>query len=183
MPRYFAVQQPLAAHKGVTHRTIRRIFLNPYFMILVHINNTVPSGHFPVAQAQIEQKAVYVEKPQATITGHKKLGVLLPFIKVGLAIIGSIIGAKISKIGCGVIVICLLYTSIVGVRDYVMRQDRTYPVDGALFGINMLVNTQNGMVYTYEEIREDLELAGFTQVVHAVDVPSMSAVVTAKKPG
>ena len=72
---------------------------------------------------------------------------------------------------------------IVGVRDYVMRENRTSPVDGALFGINMLVNTRDGMVYTYEEIREDLELAGFTQVVHAVDVPSMSAVVTAKKPG
>ena len=71
----------------------------------------------------------------------------------------------------------------VAVRDYVMNGDRTCPVDGALFGINMFVNTQRGMVYTFEEIREDLEAAGFADVVHAVDVPSMAAVVTAKKPG
>ncbi len=70
---------------------------------------------------------------------------------------------------------------MVAVRDYVMREDRAYPVDGALFGINMLVCTQDGMVYTYKEIKEDLELAGFTQVTHAIDVPTMSAVVTAKK--
>jgi predicted O-methyltransferase YrrM len=69
------------------------------------------------------------------------------------------------------------------VRDYVMSEDRLMPADGALFGINMFVNTQNGMVYTYREIKEDLEAAGFAQVTHAVDVPSMAAVVTAKKPG
>jgi hypothetical protein len=39
------------------------------------------------------------------------------------------------------------------------------------------------MVYTYREIKEDLELAGFVNVTCAVDVPSMAAVVTAKKPG
>lgn len=70
---------------------------------------------------------------------------------------------------------------VVAVRDFVMNEDRTHPVDGALFGINMLVNTANGMVHTYKEIKEDLEAAGFVDVVHAVDVPSMSAVVTAKK--
>jgi len=56
-------------------------------------------------------------------------------------------------------------------------------MEGALFGINMFLNTPSGMVYTYREIKEDLEQAGFTQVAHAVDVPSMAAVVTAKKPG
>jgi hypothetical protein len=69
------------------------------------------------------------------------------------------------------------------VRDYVMGEDRLAPLEGALFGVNMFLNTPSGMVYTYREIREDLEQAGFTQVVHAVDVPSMAAVVTAKKPG
>lgn len=70
----------------------------------------------------------------------------------------------------------------VAVRDHVMSEDRALPVDGALFGINMLVNTTSGMVYTYKEIKEDLTLSGFTQVTHAVDVPTMCAVVTAKKP-
>ncbi len=71
---------------------------------------------------------------------------------------------------------------MIAIRDFVMHSDRTAPVDGTLFGINMLVNTKNGMVYTLEEIREDLELAGFEQVCHAVDVPTMGAVVVAKKP-
>ena len=71
---------------------------------------------------------------------------------------------------------------MVAVRDFVMSEDRLLPMDGALFGINMFVNTQRGMVYTYGEIKEDLELAGFVEVTHAVDVPSMAAVVTAKKP-
>ncbi len=70
---------------------------------------------------------------------------------------------------------------MVAVRDFVMSDDRTRPADGALFGVNMLVNTENGRVYTYAEIKEDLEAAGFADVVHAVDVPSMAAVVTAKK--
>jgi hypothetical protein len=73
--------------------------------------------------------------------------------------------------------------SMVAVRDYVMSEDRTCPADGALFGVNMFINTQSGMVYTFGEIKEDLEAAGFTDVTHAVDVPSMTAVVTAKKPG
>ncbi len=70
---------------------------------------------------------------------------------------------------------------VVAVRDFIMNEDRTCPVEGALFGVNMLVNTATGMVYTYEEIKEDLEAVGFVDVVHAVDVPSMAAVVTAKK--
>jgi hypothetical protein len=72
---------------------------------------------------------------------------------------------------------------MVAVRDYVMSEDRLSPEEGAIFGINMFVNTQSGMVYTYKEIKEDLELAGFANVAHAVDVPSMAAVVTAVKPG
>ena len=67
------------------------------------------------------------------------------------------------------------------VRDYVMSKDRLFPLEGAIFGVNMFVNTQSGMVYTYREIQEDLESAGFEDVTHAVDVPTMAAVVTAKK--
>jgi ubiquinone/menaquinone biosynthesis C-methylase UbiE len=71
---------------------------------------------------------------------------------------------------------------LVAVRDYVMSKDRTFPKEGAFFGVNMFVNTESGMVYTFEEIREDLESAGFAEVTHAVVTPSMSAVVTARKP-
>ena len=70
----------------------------------------------------------------------------------------------------------------IAVRDYVMEPNRTSPTQGTLFGINMLVNTRNGMVYTYDEIRADLESAGFVNIRLAVPAPTMSAVVTAEKP-
>ena len=71
---------------------------------------------------------------------------------------------------------------LAAVRDFVMDASRTSPAAGALFGVNMLVQTGGGRVFTFEEIREDLEAAGFADVRLAVDKPSMSAVVTAAKP-
>ena len=71
----------------------------------------------------------------------------------------------------------------VAVRDFIMSSDRTSPKAGALFGINMLVETRTGMVYTFDEVREDLESAGFMDVVYAVPADTMAAVVVARKPG
>lgn len=68
------------------------------------------------------------------------------------------------------------------VRDFIMSADRTSPRAGALFGLNMLVNTENGMVYTFEEVKEDLEAAGFIEVALAVPAETMSAIVVGKKP-
>jgi len=70
----------------------------------------------------------------------------------------------------------------IAVRDFVMESNRTSPPLGTLFGINMLVNTRNGMVYTYDEIRADLEAAGFINIRLAVPAPTMAAVVAAEKP-
>lgn len=71
---------------------------------------------------------------------------------------------------------------LAAVRDYIMEPDRISPLDGALFGINMLVNTPAGRVYTFAEVKDGLERAGFTGVSLAVPGPGMSAVVTARKP-
>lgn len=70
---------------------------------------------------------------------------------------------------------------LVAVRDYIMEPSRTSPLDGALFGINMLVNTPAGRVYTFAEVKDDLEQAGFSNVTLAVPAATMSAVVTAHK--
>jgi hypothetical protein len=64
-----------------------------------------------------------------------------------------------------------------------MESSRISPQQGTLFGINMLVQTQNGMVYTFDEIRADLESVGFVNVRFAVPADTMSAVVSAEKPG
>jgi precorrin-6B methylase 2 len=50
------------------------------------------------------------------------------------------------------------------IRDFVMEPDRTRPAPGAVFAINMLVNTQGGGTFTFEEIRNGLEEAGFKDV-------------------
>lgn len=72
---------------------------------------------------------------------------------------------------------------VIAIRDFVMDEARTKPAIGSLFGINMLVNTPHGRVYTLEEIRQDLQDSGFTDVRLAVDAPNMGTVVAARKPG
>lgn len=50
------------------------------------------------------------------------------------------------------------------IRDHVMDPSRTQPLAGALFAVNMLVSTRGGTTYTFQELREDLESAGFGEV-------------------
>ena len=50
------------------------------------------------------------------------------------------------------------------IRDIVMEESRTLPRAGAFFAVNMLVATAGGSTFTLNEIREDLEEAGFGEV-------------------
>jgi len=50
------------------------------------------------------------------------------------------------------------------VRDHVMSADRTQPLDGALFAVNMLVCTVGGGISTFDEIAEGLNAAGFSRI-------------------
>jgi hypothetical protein len=67
------------------------------------------------------------------------------------------------------------------VRDYVMEPDRTFPRDGAIFAINMLVGTSGGGTYTFDEIKTGLLKAGFTGVNLLRQGEHMDAVVEAFK--
>ena len=53
---------------------------------------------------------------------------------------------------------------IIIISDFIMNDDRTQPVHGALFSINMLVGTTSGDTHTEKEIREWFESAGLTKV-------------------
>jgi SAM-dependent methyltransferase len=53
----------------------------------------------------------------------------------------------------------------VAVLDWVMSADRTHPVSGALFALNMLVATEGGDTYTEEEMRGWFREAGLTDIV------------------
>ncbi len=70
---------------------------------------------------------------------------------------------------------------ILWIRDYVMSEDRTKPKPGALFAINMLVGTQGGGTYTFEEIKEDLNQAGFKEVCFKIHGEQMDTVIEAVK--
>jgi len=50
------------------------------------------------------------------------------------------------------------------IRDIVMDESHTRPAAGAMFAVNMLVGTEAGGTYTFEEYRSDLEAAGFADV-------------------
>lgn len=67
------------------------------------------------------------------------------------------------------------------VRDYTMSSDRTHPASGAMFAINMLVNTESGNSYTFEEIKSGLEEAGFKRV-KLLQESEMSSLVEGFKP-
>ncbi len=68
------------------------------------------------------------------------------------------------------------------IRDHVMEPGRTEPREGAIFAVNMLVNTEGGSTYTFAEIRDWLEQAGFTRVRLLKRGEHMDALVEAFKP-
>jgi trans-aconitate methyltransferase len=71
---------------------------------------------------------------------------------------------------------------LIAVRDIVMEPCRTRPRDGAMFAINMLVNTESGGTFTFEEFAEDLQAAGFVNPRLAYGGETMNSVVMADKP-
>ncbi len=69
------------------------------------------------------------------------------------------------------------------IRDIVVDASRTRPVGGALFAVNMLVATQGGTAFTFDELREDLASAGFVNVKSLRRGEIMDSVVRASKRG
>ena len=67
------------------------------------------------------------------------------------------------------------------IRDHVMDSGRTFPPQGTLFAINMLVNTKGGDTYTFDEIRDSLEAAGFGEVKLVRKGERMDCLVEARK--
>ncbi len=69
------------------------------------------------------------------------------------------------------------------IRDFLMESSRTSPAGGALFAVNMLVATDGGGTYTFDELREDLESAGFADAQLLRQEDTMHAVMGAVKRG
>jgi SAM-dependent methyltransferase len=69
----------------------------------------------------------------------------------------------------------------VAIRDIVMDASRVAPVAGALFAVNMLVGTEGGGTFTFDELRQDLEAAGFTDVALRRRDEGMHSIVVARR--
>ena len=67
------------------------------------------------------------------------------------------------------------------IRDIVMDASRTEPLAGALFAVNMLVGTEGGGTFTFDEFREDLESAGFSDVELIHRDEGMNSLIRARK--
>jgi hypothetical protein len=50
------------------------------------------------------------------------------------------------------------------IQDWIMNNDRTQPVSGAVFAINMLVGTEAGDCFTEQEVKKMLKTAGFQNI-------------------
>ena len=53
---------------------------------------------------------------------------------------------------------------VILIRDHIMEESRTKPPSGAIFALNMLVNTRGGDTYTFIEVKNTLEKAGFKEI-------------------
>jgi SAM-dependent methyltransferase len=67
------------------------------------------------------------------------------------------------------------------VHDYVLEPDRTAPAAGALFAVNMLVNTRGGGNYTAAEYLAWLRDAGLAEVAH-VRLPGFTGLLVGRRP-
>jgi 3-hydroxy-5-methyl-1-naphthoate 3-O-methyltransferase len=69
----------------------------------------------------------------------------------------------------------------IAIAEFLVNADRTGPISGLFFAVNMLVNTDNGGTYSFEEISSWLTEAGFTDA-RTLDAPGPSPLILATKP-
>ena len=69
----------------------------------------------------------------------------------------------------------------IAIAEFLVNPDRRGPVNGLFFAVNMLVNTDTGDTYSFEEIGEWLRQAGFVNA-RTVESPGPSPLILATKP-
>jgi hypothetical protein len=70
---------------------------------------------------------------------------------------------------------------VVVIRDVVMDPSHTRPKGGALFAVNMLVSTEGGGTYTFDEYSHDLGEAGFGRIRLVHQDGLMNSLIRAEK--
>jgi 3-hydroxy-5-methyl-1-naphthoate 3-O-methyltransferase len=69
----------------------------------------------------------------------------------------------------------------IAIAEFLVNAERTGPVNGLIFAVNMLVTTDIGDTYSFEEISGWLQEAGFVNV-RKLEAPGPSPLVLATKP-
>jgi ubiquinone/menaquinone biosynthesis C-methylase UbiE len=67
------------------------------------------------------------------------------------------------------------------IAEFVANEDRTGPLGAMIFAVTMLVNTEAGDTFTFDEMAEWLREAGFVDV-RALEVPEPTPLILARKP-
>jgi SAM-dependent methyltransferase len=69
----------------------------------------------------------------------------------------------------------------IAIAEWLVDDDRTKPLPSLMFAVQMLVNTEKGDTFSFNEIKKWLEDAGFKKV-RKLDAPGPSPLILATKP-
>jgi ubiquinone/menaquinone biosynthesis C-methylase UbiE len=69
----------------------------------------------------------------------------------------------------------------IAIAEWLVNDDRTKPLPSLMFSVQMLVNTEKGDTFSFNEIKNWLEDAGFKKV-RKLEAPGQSPLILATKP-
>jgi SAM-dependent methyltransferase len=69
----------------------------------------------------------------------------------------------------------------IAIAEWLVEDDRTGPLNGLIFAVNMLVHSERGDTFSFNEIKSWLEDAGFKKV-RMLRAPAPSPLILATKP-
>jgi ubiquinone/menaquinone biosynthesis C-methylase UbiE len=69
----------------------------------------------------------------------------------------------------------------IAIQEFLVNSDHSGPVMGVIFAVNMLINTDAGDTWSFDEIAEWLKETGFTNP-RTIDAPGPSPLILATKP-
>ena len=68
----------------------------------------------------------------------------------------------------------------IAIGEWLVNDERTEPLNGLMFAVNMLVNTESGDTFSFNDIKRWLEEAGFKNA-RTLEAPGPSPLVLATK--
>ncbi len=101
-----------------------------------------------------------------------------------LATLGHILhseGEALSRKLLGKTFAALASGGTIAIQEFLVNNERTGPPNGIFFAVNMLVNTQNGNTWSFDEIASWLKEAGFTNP-RTLASPGPSPLILATRP-